>query len=182
MLFSFFRAFVVTSTQNHWIIHLFNIIEILNKYKIFQDHRIRKFSNNIDSRKQDFLSPEKSERSRFVNKDIMQSSLFTFVKMRERSLIFSGLKKSTFLKSMFLTNLAFDVINTGNEKFILKIILRWCLNRYYSMILSRCNYLVSFFLVCLISWLWSTHRFIFVFVCLFVIRKNYIFFIFRFKF
>ena len=29
-------AFVVTSTQNHWIIHLFNIIEILNKY-LFDD-------------------------------------------------------------------------------------------------------------------------------------------------
>ena len=41
-------AFVVISTQNHRIINLFNIIKILNKYKIFQDHRIRKFSNNID--------------------------------------------------------------------------------------------------------------------------------------
>ena len=63
------RAFVVTLTQNHRIIHLFNIIEILNKFKIFQDHRIRKFSINIDLRKVDFLSAEKiSERSRFVNK------------------------------------------------------------------------------------------------------------------
>ena len=68
------RAFVVTLTQNHRIIHLFNIIEILNKFKIFQDHRIRKFSDNIDLRKLDFLSPEKiSERSSFVNKDITQS-------------------------------------------------------------------------------------------------------------
>ena len=66
-------AFVVTSTQNHRIIHLFNIIKILNKFKIFQD-RIRKFSNNIDLRKLDFLSPEKiNEHSRFVNKDITQS-------------------------------------------------------------------------------------------------------------
>ena len=70
-------AFVVTSNQNHWIIHLFNIIQILNKYKIFQDHRIRKFSDNIDLRKLDFLSPEKiSERTRFVNKDIMH---FTYL-------------------------------------------------------------------------------------------------------
>ena len=38
-------AFVVTSTQNHWIIHLSNITAILNKLKIFQDHQIRKFSN-----------------------------------------------------------------------------------------------------------------------------------------
>ena len=52
-------AFVVTFTQNHQIIHLFNSIEILNKCKIFQDHRIRKFSNNKDLRKLDFLSPEK---------------------------------------------------------------------------------------------------------------------------
>ena len=51
------RAFVVTSTQNHQIIHLFNIVKILNKYKIFQDHRIRKFSNNINLRKLDFLIP-----------------------------------------------------------------------------------------------------------------------------
>ena len=68
------RAFVVTLTQIHQIIHLFNIIENLNKYKIFQDHRIIKFSNNINLRKLDFLSPEKiSERSRFVNKDNLQS-------------------------------------------------------------------------------------------------------------
>ena len=66
-------AFVVTSTQNHWIIHLFNIIEILNKYKIFQDHQIRKFSNNIDLRKLDFFIAEKiSEHSRFVDKDVSQ--------------------------------------------------------------------------------------------------------------
>ena len=32
------QAFVVTLTQNHRIIHLFNIIEILNKFKIFQDY------------------------------------------------------------------------------------------------------------------------------------------------
>ena len=38
-------AFVVTSTQNHPIIHLFNIIKILNKFKIFKYHRIRKFCN-----------------------------------------------------------------------------------------------------------------------------------------
>ena len=49
-----FGALVVTSTQNHWIIHLFDIIETLNKFTIFQDHWIRKFSNNIDLRKVDF--------------------------------------------------------------------------------------------------------------------------------
>ena len=68
------RAFVETSTQNHRTIHLFNIIKILNKFKIFKDHRIQKFSNNIDFRKIDFLSKEKiSERSSFVNKHVMQS-------------------------------------------------------------------------------------------------------------
>ena len=67
-------AFVVTPTQNHQIKHLFNIIQILFVFKIFQDHRIKKFDNNIDLRKVDFLSPEKiNERSRFVNKDILQS-------------------------------------------------------------------------------------------------------------
>ena len=68
------RGFVVTSTQNHRIKHLLNIIKILFSFKIFQDHRIKKFDNNIDLRKVDFLSPEKiSERSCFVNKDILQS-------------------------------------------------------------------------------------------------------------
>ena len=52
-------GFVVTWTQNHRIKHLFNIIEILFVFKIFQDHWIKKFDNNIDLRKVDFLSPEK---------------------------------------------------------------------------------------------------------------------------
>ena len=30
-------ALVVTSNQNHWIIHLFNIFKIFNKFKIFGD-------------------------------------------------------------------------------------------------------------------------------------------------
>ena len=47
---------------------------MLIKFKIFKYHRIGKFSNNIDLRKLDFLSEEKiSERSCFVNKDILQS-------------------------------------------------------------------------------------------------------------
>ena len=54
--------------------HLFNIIEIFNKFKIFEYHRIQNFSNNVDLRKQDFLSQEKiSHRSHFVNKDVSQS-------------------------------------------------------------------------------------------------------------
>ena len=43
-------AFVVTSTQNHRIIHLFNIIEILNKFKISSlqiSCSIWKFDKNI---------------------------------------------------------------------------------------------------------------------------------------
>ena len=155
-------AFVVILTQNHQIIHLFNIIEIINKFKIFKYHRIGKFSINIDLRKQDFLSAEKmSECYGFVNKDISQglfnkncllvtqqtvlyyweiiystkillnmSSLFTFVKKREQSLIFFWLKKSCFLKSMLLLYFAFDVIHTGYKKIIIKIIFGWCLNRY----------------------------------------------------
>ena len=35
---------VVTLSENHWIIHLFKIIEILYKFKIFKYHWIRKFS------------------------------------------------------------------------------------------------------------------------------------------
>ena len=68
------RSFVVTLNQNHGILHLFNIIQILNKFKIFLNHQIKNFSNSIDLRKQDILSQEKiSEHSRFVNKDISKS-------------------------------------------------------------------------------------------------------------
>ena len=59
---------------------------------------------------------------------------------RERSLIFSALKMSNFLKSTLLPNFIFIVIYTGNKKIVTKIIFRWCLNRYYLMILSRCYY------------------------------------------
>ena len=55
------------------------MIEILNKLKIFEYNRIQNFSNNIDLRKQVFLSSEKiSERSCFVNKDVMQSFFLFF--------------------------------------------------------------------------------------------------------
>ena len=45
-------ALVVTSNQNHQIIHLFTIIEILNK--IFEYHRIQKFSKNADLKNRTF--------------------------------------------------------------------------------------------------------------------------------
>ena len=64
-------------------------------------------------------------------------------KKRKRPLIFSWLKKSCFLKSTLLPNFAFDDLYTGNKKNIIKKIFRWCLIRYYSMISSRCYYLVS---------------------------------------
>ena len=50
------RDLVVTSIENQQIIHLFNIIKILNNFKIFKNHRIGKFINNMDFRKLDFLS------------------------------------------------------------------------------------------------------------------------------
>ena len=47
---------------------------MFKKLKIFEYHWNQNFSNNIDLRKQVFLSEEKiSERLRFVNKDVMQS-------------------------------------------------------------------------------------------------------------
>ena len=56
------RDLVVTLNENHQIIHRFKIIEILNKFKIFKYHRIRKFSNL------DFLSEKKtSECSHFFS-------------------------------------------------------------------------------------------------------------------
>ena len=65
---------IVTSNENHQIIHLFNIIEIFMKFKIFEYYQFQNFSNIINLRKQVFLSAEKiSERSHFVNKDFIQS-------------------------------------------------------------------------------------------------------------
>ena len=55
----------------------------------------------------------------------------------ERSLIFSALKKCTFLKSMLLPNFVFDVFIQE------KIVFQWCLNRYYYIIFSRCCYKTS---------------------------------------
>ena len=46
---------------------------------------------------------------------VPQNCLYLFTK-RERSLISSALKKSSFLKSTLLPNFAFDVIHTGNKK------------------------------------------------------------------
>ena len=39
------RVFVVTSTQNYQIIQLFNIIEIINNFKIFKQQQIGKLSS-----------------------------------------------------------------------------------------------------------------------------------------
>ena len=58
---------VITLSGGYCIIVLLFLI-------FFEDHRIGKFCNNIDFRKLDFISEEKiSERSGFVNKDVMQS-------------------------------------------------------------------------------------------------------------
>ena len=65
-----FRAFIVTSTQNHWIIHLFSIIEILNKYKIIQDHWIRKFTKDLPWRWQ----PQRYYNNRLVTGILRNSS------------------------------------------------------------------------------------------------------------
>ena len=53
------RELVVTLNENHWINILFNIVEIFQKCKIFENYWIQKFNNNADLRKQDFLSQEK---------------------------------------------------------------------------------------------------------------------------
>ena len=45
------RELVVTQTKEHQIIPLFNIIKILNKFKIFKYHPILKFTNNTNFRK-----------------------------------------------------------------------------------------------------------------------------------
>ena len=81
---------------------------------------------------------------RLLLNQLCMTYLFT---KRERSLISSALKKSCFLKSMLLLNVAFNVIYTGNKKIVKKIIFWWCLNMYHSMILSRCYYKSSYYLV-----------------------------------
>ena len=51
-----------------------NQIIMFNIFFQLEDHQIGKFSNNINLSKLDFLCEEKiSERSRFVNKHVMQS-------------------------------------------------------------------------------------------------------------
>ena len=45
------RDLVVTSNENHWIIHLIKIVEILNKFKIFKYHwKIYKYFVSIEFR------------------------------------------------------------------------------------------------------------------------------------
>ena len=41
---------VVTSNENHQIIHLFNIVEIFHLFKKLEYHQFQNFSNNIDFR------------------------------------------------------------------------------------------------------------------------------------
>ena len=65
------------------------------------------------------------------------SSLFTFVKTRERSLIFSWLKKSSFLKSLLLPNFPFNVIYNKNN--ILMMFKKVLFNDFESMLLSSLN-------------------------------------------
>ena len=80
----------VTSYENHRMIPISISLNYNFYYLIFfqfKEHRIRKFSNDIDMWKLDFLREEKiSECSSFVNKDVMQS----------------WFNKSCFLKSMLL--------------------------------------------------------------------------------
>ena len=98
---------VVMPTQKHWIILLLNIIEIFNKC-------------NIDSKSlNNFYS--------FFFNSPCEMSLFS---KRERSLIFSGLKKSSFLKSMLLLNFPIrsssNILNKNNISMMLnKCLIRW---------------------------------------------------------
>ena len=84
---------VVTSTQNHWIILLFNIVKIFNKFKKFENLKIwkfvnQKFTNNLNLRKQEFLSVEKiSVCICFVNKDVLLIWLNNCLDL-EQSLLF----------------------------------------------------------------------------------------------
>ena len=90
LLFSKKRDLVVTSNENHQIIHLFKIIKIFHQFKKFEYHRIGNFSNNIDLRKHDFLSAEKSYHSRFVLlNQLYMTSLFIerdFMSSKEKDL------------------------------------------------------------------------------------------------
>ena len=44
---------VVKSNEIHWIIHLFNILDIFHFFKKLEYHRLQNFINNIDLRKLD---------------------------------------------------------------------------------------------------------------------------------
>ena len=74
MKMKFFQAQIVTSIEERRIILLLNIIEILKKSKIFENHLIPKLIINTDLRKQDFLSAEKIiDHSCFVNKEVVRA-------------------------------------------------------------------------------------------------------------
>ena len=66
---------------NHRKIHLFKIIEILNKFKIFKYHPIGKFNNIIDLRKLDFLSEEKLFALILHNKSLKVKPLLFYLKL-----------------------------------------------------------------------------------------------------
>ena len=101
-----------------------NIIKILSKFKIFKYHRIRKFLFS------DLFIPH------YLPKIILHLCLQS---RSFHSLIFSSLKKSSFLKSMLLLNFLIrwssNWKKNHNNSMIFKL--------YYSMIFIRCYYLVS---------------------------------------
>ena len=51
------------------------MVEILNKFKIFEHHRIVNFSSNIDLRKQDILSQGKNKSPLPLCKQIRHAEL-----------------------------------------------------------------------------------------------------------
>ena len=66
-MIKFERYKIVTLNENHRIIHLFNVIEIFMKFKIFEYHQFQNFSNVIDLRKQVLLNAENiSERNSLI--------------------------------------------------------------------------------------------------------------------
>ena len=97
------------------------------KIKLNESWRQQRNVINIEDHGTEVLSPRKKQR---------QSSLCH----EERRFL---LEQSTLQITTSDNTVHIHEIYTGNKKIIIKIVFRWCLHRYYSMILSRCYYKTS---------------------------------------
>ena len=134
-----YKTVVVTSIENHQIIHLFNIVEIFHYIKKFEYNRIGNFSNNFLLKNLFFISRPVLDHQFGWNLDQNFHLVFVFRSVQifpDLKVMFSQVNVTT----KFLNSMIFQIKKIKK----LKIIIRWYLNGYYSMIFNRCYYKISF--------------------------------------